>query len=240
MLKCCSGLFCHSPVSTLYILPIQAPCFPLSCYTGEKMQNSLSSSNFSQRFTFLETFPLIQEQLFFLQCRSLLPTHSQITEWENSESDYRITETLTLLDISIQEKKPKPKHQTVALTLEIQSCFNLTLHFPLSKSFYHMRFQKTLRRPSVFKASYANPLFKDKLLRFLSHNYLKSSFASRNWSCANCIKPACCKIRLYITYKREGGKTITFLRSYSHDASQSCNKYIVKTLNTWLPTGTIK
>lgn len=32
-------------------------------------------------------------------------------------------------------------------------------------------------------------------------NYLKSSLASRNWSCANCIKPACCRIRLYITCK---------------------------------------
>jgi hypothetical protein len=32
-------------------------------------------------------------------------------------------------------------------------------------------------------------------------NYLKSSLASRNWSCANCIKPACCRILLYITCK---------------------------------------
>lgn len=149
------------------------------------------------------------------------------------QSDYRIRVTLTLLYISIQKNQ-----QPVALTLEIQSCFTFSPKQAILSHLISNLHQKIFKRPRVFKANYTNPLF--KLLNFLSHNYLKSSFASRNWSCANCIKPACCKIRLYITYKRKGRKTILFLRSYSYDASQSCNKYIIKTLKIWLATGIMK
>lgn len=79
----------------------------------------------------------------------------------------------------------------------------------------------------------------------MSHNYLKSSFASRNWSCANCIKPACCRIRLYITYKKEevGKKGLLYL--YLCSASYYCNSYLAKNTkymifnHTWQVTSKI-
>lgn len=60
-------------------------------------------------------------------------------------------------------------------------------------------------------------------------NYLKSSLASRNWSWANCMNPACCRTLLYITCRERQGQSSNSCMNTIHSTWHKSKIFLTQT-----------